>query len=162
MDDILENIDDNESEELPQQFKTLSIISHIGNAIWGLLMLITLMALMSAGNELLDEMFKGQRYDPELKKYLMIILLVMLGLIILSVVGVVQMKKRKKSGFILYAVTNGIWALLLLVGTTTLGIIGGLASIGFILALVVIFIFNQIYISNFYKFASKMLSFSII
>nr|ABZ10428.1 hypothetical protein ALOHA_HF4000APKG3108ctg1g39 [uncultured marine bacterium HF4000_APKG3108] len=34
--------------------------------------------------------------------------------------------------------------------------------IGFILALVVIFIFNQIYISNFYKFASKMLSFSII
>ena len=57
----------------------------------------------------------------------------------LAILGVTKMMKGKKGGFILYAIMNGIWALLILLGAQNGenpagSIIVGLVSVGFIVA----------------------------
>jgi hypothetical protein len=131
MEDI---IDTNEggTGEVPQIVKTLSILSIIGSSIWGLLIFIAMLyvfvAIDSVGRML-------PIADPGgMMAAIVVVFLLLLALNVLGLVAAIKMSKGKKSSFVLYAIVTGLWALLMLLGMSPLGIISGLASIGFIVA----------------------------
>ncbi|MCG8578115.1 MAG: hypothetical protein MI810_24760 [Flavobacteriales bacterium] len=132
-DDIIDVGDAHSAGETPQAVKTLAILSIIGSSLWSLLILIGLLAINMMVDMLNDVIPVA---DPTgLVVLLVVILLVMLVLNILGIVGAIKMNKGQKSGFILYAIVTGIWALLLLMGASEwLNLVSALASIGFIVA----------------------------
>lgn len=136
MEESLEELEDygQTSGDFPQQFKTLTILSHIANGIWGFLFLISIAAFGSMGEQIIRKVPELRGYGSEAVTITIVVLLIILVLIVLSLVGVIMMQRKKKSGFVLYAVANGLWSVLLLMGLTPIGIITGLAGIGFIVA----------------------------
>ncbi len=64
-----------------------------------------------------------------LSSYLVIVFVVSLILAVISLMGVMKMAKLKKSGFWMYAIVNGLLALLGLFGG---GLFGAIVGIGFI------------------------------
>jgi hypothetical protein len=131
MEDI---IDTNEggTGEVPQAVKTLSILSIIGSSIWGLLLFIVMLWFFVAADSF------GRMLpiaDPGgMIAAVVIVMLLLIALNVLGIVAAIKMSKGKKSSFVLYAIVTGLWALLMLLGMSPLGIISGLASIGFIVA----------------------------
>jgi hypothetical protein len=127
MDDILESVD-NKSKEVPQVVKTLSILAYVGNGFWGLMILILMLMVMSNASFFEDlvgvSLPLGALYGA---------MFVIIVLCALSIVGANYMSKGRKSGFWIYAIANGIWALLLLPSGEPSNIGIAAISIGFII-----------------------------
>ena len=137
----------------PQFLTVLCILSYIGSGLWALLSLVgifasgTIMGMLGMGaasameqmdttglsQEQIDAMQSmqtaGGGFMAMLSSYLIIIFIVSLVLAGLSLFGVIKMWKLKKSGFWMYAIVNGIIAILGLIGG---GLVGGLIGIAFI------------------------------
>lgn len=124
-----------QKKEKPGGMTPITILSYIGNTLW-----IILFAIYFAIFEQFIDMLNLPS-DVDLDKIIMLVRGVFLFLIlvcIVSVFGVVQMNRGKKSGFTLYAVSNGIFGLLLIIGSfnndqnPAFGIIVGGLSLAFI------------------------------
>ncbi|MFT5821409.1 MAG: hypothetical protein ACI8ZM_002662 [Crocinitomix sp.] len=121
------------SGEVPQALKTLAILSIVGNALWGLLLLIGMFWILGNTAGLAGIM-------PGLGDALAIVVVICVVLILLNVLGLMgamKMMKGNKGGFTLYAVVTSIWALLMLVAGIQGDIISllcAVVSIGFIIA----------------------------
>ena len=126
-----------QNQEVPQSVKTLSILSIIGSSLWGLIVLIVMFWMINAASSLSSMLPIA---DPSgAVVVLVIVFLIMIGLNVGTLIGAVKMMKGKKKAFTLYAICNGIWALLILLGAMnnpnpTGSIVVGLVSIGFIVA----------------------------
>ncbi|UKN01675.1 hypothetical protein K6119_18285 [Paracrocinitomix mangrovi] len=134
-----EIIDQNESggaTTVPDAVKTLSILSIVGNSLWGLLILIALFYILGATGSMGRFMPAGA---GGMVAMVVVIIILMLLLNVLGLVAAIKMMQGNKKAFILYAIVTGIWALLMLVaganGGQILNIVSGLASAGFIVAL---------------------------
>ena len=130
-DDVLEGTV--EIKTVPQVVKTLAILSYVGNGLWTLLLLIMAFALNAFMGELVNRLDAPTMSTDQLMTLIMIGCLVLAVFCILSIVGAAMMTKGKKSGFVLYAIGNGIWTLLMIMGGTPQGIVFGVISLGFIL-----------------------------
>ncbi|UKN01676.1 hypothetical protein K6119_18290 [Paracrocinitomix mangrovi] len=134
-----EIIDQNESggaTTVPDAVKTLSILSIVGNSLWGLLMLIGMFYILAIASTVRVLPIA----DPGgAMAVIVIVFLIMIGLNILGLVAAIKIMRGNKKAFIMYAIVTGIWALLLLLGGANSGqmlnIVCGLASAGFIVAL---------------------------
>jgi hypothetical protein len=120
------------SGEVPQALKTLGILSIIGNALWGLLLLIGMFWVIGASSSM-------PFLPPGSGDMIAIIIIVMLIFIALNVFGLMaalKMMNGNKKAFTLYAIVTSIWALLMLLGSNgdILTILFGVISIGFIIA----------------------------
>jgi hypothetical protein len=118
--------------EVPQAIKTLSILSIVGNSVWALLIVITVLYLLGASGQV-------SRFIPggmgNIMGMLIGIMLLMLALNIAGLIAAIKLGKGQKGSFILYAIVTGIWALLLLLSGmngSVLALLSSLASIGFI------------------------------
>jgi hypothetical protein len=126
-----------QNQEAPQAVKTLAILSIVGSSLWGLIILILMFMFLGAGAGSFGGMFAMGAGG--MIAVLIIILLLMIGLNVGTLIASVKMMKGNKKAFTLYAVCNGIWALLILLGAMNnpnpLGsILVGLISAGFIVA----------------------------
>lgn len=137
MEDIIDQSSEGGNQEVPQAVKTLGILSIIGSSLWGLLVLILMFWFLSASSSM------GRMLpiaDPGgMMAALIIAFLILVAINALAILGVTKMMKGKKGGFILYAIMNGLWALLILMGASNgenpaMSIIIGLVSVGFIIA----------------------------
>jgi magnesium-transporting ATPase (P-type) len=131
IDDVLE--DGNAPKSVPQIVKTLAIFSYIGNAIWALLFVIVVLAIESMMSQFINRLDAPGMSTDQLMTFMVIVCLVILLMCIVSIIGTVRMTRGKKSGFYMYAIANGIWVILLLMGGTPQGIVVGLISLGFII-----------------------------
>ncbi|MEX1002645.1 MAG: hypothetical protein WDZ35_11065 [Crocinitomicaceae bacterium] len=133
MEDIIDESGSNANQEVPQSVKTLGIISIIGSSLWGLIMLIALFYVMVASASL--GRFLPIADPGGMMAAIIIVFLLLIALNVFGIVGASKMMKGKKSGFILYAIVTGLWALLMLLSGANgawLAIVSGLASVGFI------------------------------
>lgn len=132
----METLDhENKQEEpRPQSFFTLMVLSIIGNGLWILLFVVAFGML----DEVLVELQKSYLFDDvsEARRILAIVFSIIILLCVGCIVGHVLMYQRKRAGFWIYAVCNGLFALLVL---SNLGngniqpIFVGLISVGFII-----------------------------
>lgn len=137
----------------PQFLTVLCILSYIGSGLWALLSLVgifasgTIMGMLGMGaasameqadttgmsQEQIDAIQSmqsaGGGFMAMLSSYLIIIFIVSLILAGLSLFGVIKMWKLKKSGFWMYAIVNGVLAIL---GLISGGIFGAVVGIAFI------------------------------
>jgi hypothetical protein len=132
IDDVLE--DSNGPKSVPQVVKTLAVFAYIGNAIWALLFLILVLALESMSGMLVNRMEAPGLSTDQLMTYILIVCVVFVVVCLVSIIGAAKMTKGKKSGFYMYAGSNGLWTILLLLGGTPQGVVVGLISLGFIVA----------------------------
>lgn len=122
--DTLDIVEDAGVENAKKQIKTLAILTYVGSAIWILLILVVLMTFESyfgtatkAVNTYGDAQAQEVMNEASgLMNVVRIIIIALMGICVLSIVGAYKMTKLQHSGFVLYAVGTGIFALLLLVG----------------------------------------------
>lgn len=116
-------------------FNVMSILSYIGNGIWTLLFLVLFIGCLSNGAAMMKNVSMDAVFGGVVAFFAILSALIIL-LCVVSMVGMAKMGKGKRSGFILYAISNGIWALLIFYAAAGDGgmgfIIGGLISLGFI------------------------------
>ena len=117
---------------VPTIVKTLAIISYVGNTLWALLFLIVALALNSFKSMLVNRLDAPAMSTDQLMNYILIASIVIVLICIVSIIGAAKMTKGSKTGFYLYAVANGLWTVILLLGGTPQGIVCGLISLGFI------------------------------
>jgi hypothetical protein len=137
MDEIID-LGESQNKEVPQAVKTLAILSIVGSSLWILILLIIMFYFMSAGSAL--GALGGSMFADAMAAIL-IGFLFFIGLNVGSLIGAIKMMKGKKSMFILYAIMNGIWALLFLITignqndtlSLMLTLLTALSSIGFII-----------------------------
>lgn len=127
MDEVLENIDENKPQEVPQTVKVLSIFAYIGNGLWATIFLVVLLWIAFAFNS-----FRLPGVRSSDTGIICAALLFVTALCALSIVGAAKMAKGKKSGFYLYAIPNGIWSLMLFFNLEPTNIVVSLVSISFI------------------------------
>jgi hypothetical protein len=139
--DDLDLLDGEETRvsEVPNVVKTLSILSIIGNSLW-LLMFIAVvfyfLIFATAFGGLGGGMFAGI-FGVFAIAFLLILMLPVLG-----IVAAARLINGRKGAYILYAITNGLWALLCLMSAIANNQANdwftwfcGLTSIGFIIAI---------------------------
>jgi hypothetical protein len=121
-----------------QTLNVMCILGYVGN---GLLALIFLMAIMIIGTIIdMPEMDEFRREldvnnMDDLQSILSIVFAMFLILILGSIAGLIGAHKGKTWGFILYAVLNGIWALMMLLSFDPFSMFLGLISVGFIVTI---------------------------
>ncbi|MBA2610632.1 MAG: hypothetical protein H0U95_01585 [Bacteroidetes bacterium] len=138
-----------EAPQKPQFLKVLCILSYIGSGLWALISLIGIFAsgmimgmfmggashvdTSSMTPEQADAMEKmasaGGGMMGMLSSYITIIFVISLVFAALSLWGVMKMGKLQKGGFWIYAIVNGIFAVLGLLGGGFVGAIIGIAFI---------------------------------
>lgn len=104
-----ELIDQNATRKQRQRtFQSFSMLSYIGNGLWGALFLILFLACIINGKAVLQEGEDVSRIT---------FYLVVSGLIVTAslfcIIGVLRMKKGKKKGFYMYVIGNLVWITLL-------------------------------------------------
>ena len=137
MDEIID-LGESQNKEVPQGVKTLAILSIIGSSLWTLILLVFMLYIFSVGSAF-GGMAGGMFADA--MAGIVIAFLFLIGLNVGSLIGAIKMMKGKKSMFILYAITNGIWALLFLITignqndslSLMFSLLTALSSIGFII-----------------------------
>lgn len=128
MEDTLENLNA-EKPTVPQAVKTLSIFAYIGNGFWGLVILIVILWALAASASF-ERIMNLQVLEPGA---LLAGGLIAVVLCALPIFGAAMMTKGKKSGFWLYAVSNGLWVLLNFASGVPQNIFVGAISLGFII-----------------------------
>jgi len=128
MDEILENIKDNTPVKVPQVVKTLAIFSHIGNAFWGIVILVIFFWALGSPASFKDTF----NLTVEAKTAFIVGVLLLISIIIICIIGVVQMTRGKKSGFWMYLITNGLWVIVGFLAATPQNITVAAISLGFI------------------------------
>jgi len=136
--EIIDQTGGQNQEEVPQAVKVLSILSIVGSSLWGLLLLILMFMFLGAGGSSFGGLFALGAGG--MVAILVVVFLIMLGLNVGTLIAAIKMMNGSKKAFILYAICNGIWALLVLLGASnnpnpTGSILVGLVSAGFIVAL---------------------------
>lgn len=131
LDEVLET--QGQTGEIPSTVKTLAILAYIGNILWALLFLLVFVMIDLIIEELVNKLPVAEMTTDQFVTYLMIGCGVLILCCIVSFIGALKMSKGKKIGFVLYAVANGIWAVLLFMGGTPQGIVCGAISVGFII-----------------------------
>lgn len=93
-------------------FRTIVLLSHIGNFFTVLVFVFLLIGSINAEetSATQSEMFG---FQFAFMSYLKYVAMGILFICLLTFIGVVLMKRGKRSGFFLYAIPNGIWACLL-------------------------------------------------
>lgn len=142
----MENTDYLYSEEITdlgpqgpnQTLNVICILGYIGNGIFILFLLMCLMMVDALAN--MPEMEEAKRElginnIADFKTYITTIFVTLTLFIIACVVGIIGSHKGKTWGFILYAVLNGIWAIILLVSGDPVFLVFGLISIAFIVTI---------------------------
>ena len=125
----------NGSPQVPQAVKTLGILSVIGSSLWGLLLVIALFWFMSQTSSV--SILPGM---GDLLTLLYVVLVIFVVFNILGIISALKMMKGNKGAFILYAIVTSRWGLLLLIGSLNgggnplLGVVSGIASLGFVVA----------------------------
>ncbi|MFT7155041.1 MAG: hypothetical protein ACI8Q1_000041 [Parvicella sp.] len=142
----MENTDYLDSEEITdlgpqgpnQTLNVMCILGYIGN---GLLLLLFLVALMVI-NSMMDlpemEEFRRQLNVNNMEDFQVALTAgfgLFIVLIIASIVGLIGSHKGKTWGFILYAIFNGLWSLLLLISLDPFSVFLSLVSIAFIVTI---------------------------
>jgi|GEM_PF-1188516 len=147
----------NAAPAAPSNLKTLSILSYIGSGFWALISILFIVASgwimgmlgmgMSRASETMEAMEGMEGVDAAemaaaqsavggamaMGTGLLIGVGVFLLLLqVLSIWGVVKMNKLQKGGFWMYAIGNGIFGILCILGMTLFGIVTGLVCILFI------------------------------
>jgi TRAP-type C4-dicarboxylate transport system permease small subunit len=100
-------------------------------------MMLILMAQLDMVMELIEKMLPSDAQTDWdlLQDIMMLAFSAIVALCVASIVGVVMMNNGKRGGFIVYAISNGIFALLLFSGVSAenpQGAIFGVISVGFI------------------------------
>jgi hypothetical protein len=108
------------------------ILGYIANGFWAI-MLLTLSLLGVESLKRLVPDFKF--YDEKLLKIIFFAFIFMFVLNVVSLVGLILAHKRKKAGAIIYGISNGLWALLMLLALQPLNIFVGLISVVFIIVI---------------------------
>lgn len=131
--DILDN-----NQNQPQNsstFKTMAILSYVGNGVWAFLFLLLFIGCVVNGAAMLKSVSLDNFFGGAIMFFTVISALVMVVCLV-SIIGVVKMKNGKRRGFFLYAIANGLWSLLLFYAGTgdggTVFWIGGIISLLFI------------------------------
>ncbi len=115
-------------------FKTMTVLSYLGNVICALLCMVLLIACITNGtsmenSEMFDGLFSG------LLGVFAVMSALVIGMCWLCIIGVAKMKKGLRRGFILYLIGNGLWVVLLIYSGSDgslPSLLGALISIGFI------------------------------
>jgi hypothetical protein len=122
--DTLDVADNQGQEAAVKQLKTLAILTYVGSALWIIMFLIVLMAVetyFGTASKAVDTYgdSRAEEVMDEASGFMNIIRLVivaLMGICVLSMIGAYKMTKLQHTGFVLYAIGTGIFALLLLVG----------------------------------------------
>lgn len=116
-------------------FKTMSILSFVGNGIWAFLFLLLFIGCVVNGAALMKSVSLDSFFEGAIMFFAVISALIIAACLV-AIVGVVKMKNGKRRGFFLYAIANGLWSLLLFYAGTgdggTIFWIGGIISLLFI------------------------------
>ena len=140
-DDELVDVAAAANQTVPQQVKTLSILSIVGNSLWLLMFLIGTLWLLTMANSFGGPM-RGMMGD--FVGIFIVIMLLVSALHILGLIAAVKMMNGSKGAFIMYAIATGLWCLLLLIslangaqqgGNVAFVAISLLASVGFMIGL---------------------------
>ncbi|WP_066757938.1 hypothetical protein [Crocinitomix algicola] len=118
MSDFTEVLESNEpsQQNVPEVVKVLAIFSYIGNGFWILAFLVIYMMMRMNSNELAALMNINMASDYFVNIFLIVFILAsILGG--LCIYGAALMSKGLKKGFTFYAIGNGIWVLILLIGS---------------------------------------------
>lgn len=115
-------------------FRVMAMLSYIGNCIWGFFFLFLFIACiingaLLANSESFNAIFNG------LIVLFAILSFVIVVLCVLSIIGMYRLQKGKHSGFVLYAIANTLWAIIIIYASKgSWGyIIPGVISAGFVL-----------------------------
>jgi hypothetical protein len=108
------------------------ILGYIANGFWALVLLVMLLAGTAYLYEIIPQL---NSLDERAIRIIYIVFIAMLLINILSIVGLVLAHKRNKSGVILYGISNGIWALLMMISLQPLNLFIGVISIVFIVVI---------------------------
>lgn len=126
--------------KVPNAVKTIGTLSIIGSSLWIVILLLSLYYLMNT--------FSGSFYFAQgaLLNMMYFIFGLMIVLNVMGIIGAAKIMSGSKGAFMLYSITTGIWALIMLyvsysmmsegvseVVDSTLFIVSGIVSIGFIL-----------------------------
>ena len=141
LDDLIDGDSSNQPTEVPQNVKTLGILSIVGNSIWMLLIAISLIYVWLFSSTMGGI---GGGVFARFAGAIAGIILLMLILQIIALMGAVKLMNGKKTAFLLYAIPTGLWGLLLVFsglnamnavnnGNAMFTLFSGLVSIGFII-----------------------------
>jgi hypothetical protein len=142
----MENTDYLDSEEITdlgpqgpnQTLNVICILGYVGNGLALLLFLLALMVINSMMDSPQMEEFRRQLNVNNMEDFQVALTAgfgLFIVLIIVSIVGLIGAHKGKTWGFILYAIFNGLWALLLLISLDPFSIFLSLVSIAFIVTI---------------------------
>ncbi len=93
-------------------FRTIVLLSHIGNFFTILIFAFLLIgAINNEGIATKETTFFGHQFSS--MAYLKYVAMGVLFICFVTFIGVILMKRGKRSGFFIYAIPNGIWACLL-------------------------------------------------
>ena len=106
--------------KLSSTFKTITILSFIGNGIWALLFLLLFVACIVNGAAVIKSVSLDNFFGGAIV-FFTLLSAVILGVCLTALIGVVKMRKGKRQGFVLYAVANGLWSMLLFYAGTDKG-----------------------------------------
>lgn len=113
-----ETLDQNNmgSEPKPANFNILSVLSYLGNLFW----IALIMYYYTIMNEVLSLIpIPDGVAAAQVEQIFLMLFGILIFTCMLSLIGVILMNKRKKVGFFIYAVGNGLFGLLMFVGGTS-------------------------------------------
>jgi|GEM_PF-2323880 len=100
-------------KEKQRTFQSFTMLSYIGNAVWGILFLILFIGCIING----EAMLKDGEDTSRLTFYLIASAVILISCIF-CIIGVMGMKRGRKKGFKNYAIGSVIWVLLLFYDST--------------------------------------------
>jgi hypothetical protein len=134
IDDVLE--DSNQPQgTVPSIVKTLAIFVYVGNGLLILLFLFVLAMLETFMNEFANKMPTADMSTDMFMNIMLAACVIVVIFCIACVVGVFQMTKGKRWGFYLYAVFNGLWVIMQIMGGTPQNFAMAAISLGFLIGL---------------------------
>ncbi len=136
MNDSQEILDGSKKEKSgSSMYKTMNILSYIGNGVWGILFLLLFVACIVNGAAVASTVSLDSFFGGAIAFFAFLSALVV-ALCVVSIIGVLKMRKGKRKGFFLYAIANGLWALVLFYAASDNGgfnlIAGGVISFAFV------------------------------
>lgn len=130
MEEVIEDINDNKVQEIPQAVKVLAILTYVGNGLILLALLFFAAFFSSVGAR-----FGAFRAIGGEMGIIVAVFLFVALLCVGAIVGAIKMHKGQKSGFTIYAISNGIYIALALIGLVNNpqpnNFVGPLITIGF-------------------------------
>ncbi len=94
-------------------FSTVSGFSYTGNIIWGVLFGLLLIGCIINGASMLEETSLDNFFGGVVVGFAFMST-VILALCVVCIIGLVKMKKGERRGFLIYAISNGLWSLILI------------------------------------------------